>query len=90
MDWPGHLPPHIFIELYSNINLCPVFYFKAHLYHTESFKKKLDGCCVTSRQYIPVCAKTVSFWAKEGLSMAKTHMSLSTLQGAMASAALVG
>ena len=42
-DFLGHLPPQIRIESHSNVNLCPVFYLKAHLRHTESFRKKSDG-----------------------------------------------
>ena len=33
LDQPGYLPPQIFIECHSNVNLCPVFYLKAHLYY---------------------------------------------------------
>ena len=33
----------IHIESHSNVNLCPVFYLKAYLRHTESFRKKPDG-----------------------------------------------
>ena len=42
-DCPGHLPPQIHIESHSNVNLCPVFYLKAYLRRTESFRKKPDG-----------------------------------------------
>ena len=42
-DHPGHLPPQIHIESHSNVNLCSVFYLKAYLRHTESFRKKSDG-----------------------------------------------
>ena len=37
-DHPGHLPPQICIESHFNVNLCPVFYLKAYLRHTESFR----------------------------------------------------
>ena len=47
-DCPGHLPPQIHIESHSNVNLCPVFYLKAYLRCTESFRMKPDGSCVTS------------------------------------------
>ena len=47
-DHLGHLPTQIHIESYSNVNLCPVFYLKAYLRHTESFRKKQDGSHVTS------------------------------------------
>ena len=70
-DRPGHLPPQIRIESHSNVNLCPVFYLKAYLRHTESFRKKPDGSRVTSlflgnnRQHRPVCAKTISSWVRK-------------------------
>ena len=41
-------PPQICIESHSNVNLCLVFYLKAYLRHTESFRKKPDGSRVTS------------------------------------------
>ena len=47
MDCPGHLPPQVHIESHSNINLCPVFYLKAYLRYTESFRMKPDGSHVT-------------------------------------------
>ena len=47
-DHLGHLPPQIHIESHSNVNLCPVFYLKAYLRRTESFRKKSDGSRVTS------------------------------------------
>ena len=47
MDQPGHLRPQIHIESHLNVNLCPVFYLKAYLKHTEPFRKKLDGLHVT-------------------------------------------
>ena len=31
MDWLDHLPPQIWIEPYTNVNLCPVFYLKGYL-----------------------------------------------------------
>ena len=34
-DCLGHLPPQIHIELYTNVNLCPFFYLKAYMKHTE-------------------------------------------------------
>ena len=51
------------IESHSSVNLCPVFYLKAYLRHTESFRMKPDGSHVTSlflgnnKQHQPVCAK---------------------------------
>ena len=94
-DRPGHLPPEIHIESYSNVHLCPVFYLKAYLRCTESFRKKSDGSRVTSlllsnnRQHRPVCAKTISSWVRKVLSVVKAHMSPGSLQGVAASAALV-
>ena len=46
-DRLGHLPPQIHIESHSNVNLCPLFHLKAYLRHTESFRMKPDGSCVT-------------------------------------------
>ena len=42
-DCPSDLPPEICIESHSSVNLCPVFYLKAYLRCTESFRKKSDG-----------------------------------------------
>ena len=42
-DRLGHLPPQIRIESHSSVNLCPVFYLKAYLRCTDSFRKKSDG-----------------------------------------------
>ena len=39
-DHLGHFPPQIHIESHSNVNLCPVFYLKAYLRCTESFRMK--------------------------------------------------
>ena len=47
-DCRGDLPPQIRIESHSNVNLCPFFYLKAYLRHTESFRMKPDGSRVTS------------------------------------------
>ena len=83
------------IEYHSSVNLCPVFYFKVYIPSIESFTKKLDGSWVCSpfwgnnRQHRPVCAKMISFWVRKVLSIPKEYMSLGTLQGAVASAALV-
>ena len=62
--------------------------------HTESFSTNPDGSCVTSlflgnnRQHQPACAKTISSWVRRVLCIAKAHMSLGSLQGVAASAAL--
>ena len=86
-DHLGHLPPQNCIESHSSVNLCPVFYLKAYLRHTESFRKKSDGSQVTSlflgnnRQHRPVCAKTISSWVWKVLSVAKAHMSPGSLGG---------
>ena len=93
-DCPGHLPPQVCIESHSSVNLCPVFYLKAYLRCTESFRMKPDGCCVTSlfwgnnRQHQPICAKTISSWVRKVLCVAKAHMSLGSLWEVAASAAL--
>ena len=56
---------------------------------------KPDGSRVTSlflgnnRQHRPVCAKTISSWVRKVLGVAKAHVSLGSLQGVAASAALV-
>ena len=31
MDQLGHLPPQIYFESHSNVNLCPVSYLEAYL-----------------------------------------------------------
>ena len=86
-DHPGHLPPQIHIESHSNVNLFPVFYLKAYLRCTESFRKKSDGSHVTSlflgnnRQHWPVCAKTISSWVRKVLGVARTHVSRLSLGG---------
>ena len=41
-----------------------------------------------NRQHRPVCAKTISSWVRKVLGVAKAHMSLGSLQGVAASAAL--
>ena len=41
-----------------------------------------------NRQHWPVCAKAISSWVRKVLCVAKTHMSLGSLWGAAASAAL--
>ena len=87
VDHLGHLPPQIRIESHSGVNLCPVFYLKAYLKCTESFRKKSDGSQVTylvlsnNSQHQPVCAKTISSWVWKVLSVAKAHMSPGSLWG---------
>ena len=86
-DHLGHLPPQIHIESHSNVNLCPIFYLKAYLRCTKSFRTKPDRFCVTSlflgnnRQHWPVCAKSSSSWVRKVLGVAKAHMSLGSLWG---------
>ena len=83
MDSLGHLPPQIWIESHSNVNLCPVFYLKAYLQHAEPLSKMPDGSLVTSqflgknRKHRPICSKTISSWVRKVLCAAKVHMSLS-------------
>ena len=84
-DCLGHLLTQIHIESHSSVHLCPVFYLKAYLRCTESFRKKSDGSQMTSlflgnnRQHWPVCAETISSWVWKVLSVAKAHMSLGSL-----------
>ena len=59
-DCPGHLPPQIHIESHSSVNLCPVFYLKAYLRHTESFRKKSDGSQVTSLFWVTIGSISLS------------------------------
>ena len=67
----------------------------AYLCCTEPFRKKLNGYGETSlffgnnRLHIPVCDRMISSWARKVLSMAMACMSLCTLQGVAASAALM-
>ena len=42
-----------------------------------------------NRQHWPVCAKTISSWVRKVLCVAKANMSLGSVQGVAASAALV-
>ena len=72
---------------HSNVNLCPVFYLKAYLRCTESFRMKPDGLLVTflvlgnNRQHRLVCAKTISFWLRKVLCVAKANMSPGSVGG---------
>ena len=61
-DRLGHLPPQIPIEFqsHSNVNLCPVFYLKAYLRHTESFRKKSDGSQVTPLFWVTIGSISLS------------------------------
>ena len=59
-DRPGHLPPQILIESHSNVNLRPVFYLKAYLQCTESFRKKLDGSWVTPLFWVTIGSISLS------------------------------
>ena len=53
-DHLGHLPPQIHIESHAIVNLCPVFYLKAYLRHTEPFRMKPDGSLVTSLFWVTI------------------------------------
>ena len=74
----------------------PCFLFEGlfELRHTEPFRKKPDGSHVTSlflvnnRQHRLACAKTISSCVRKVLCVAKAHMSLGSLLGTTASAAL--
>ena len=87
-DCLGHLYPQIHIESHSNVNLCPVFYLKAYLRCTESFRMKPDGFHVTAlfwsndRQHWPVCAKTISSWVRKFFVLLK-HICLQALSGGL-------
>ena len=48
MDQLGNLLPQICMEPHSSVNLCPVFYLKAYLCHSEPFRNKSDGSQVPS------------------------------------------
>ena len=82
MDQLGHLPPQIFIDSHSSVNLCPLFYLRAYLWCTEPFRKKPDRLHVTplslgnDMQHRPVCAKTISSWIRNIFCTAKEQMSL--------------
>ena len=54
MDHLGHLPPQIHTESHYNVNLYPVFYLKAYLRCTESFRMKPDGYHVTSLFWVTI------------------------------------
>ena len=93
-DISVHLPPPVCIESHSNVNLCLVFYLKAYLRCTESFRMKPGGSNVTSlflgniRQHRPVCAKTISFWEGKFFVFLK-HICLQTLSGWVAASAAI-
>ena len=53
-DNPGHLPLQTHIESCSNVNLCPVFYLKAYLRHTEPVRTKPDASWVTSLFWVTI------------------------------------
>ena len=80
MDWLGYLPPQICVESDSSVNLCPIFYVKAYLQHTEPLRKKSNGSWVSSlllgnnRHNMPVCTKMISSWVRKILSIAKVHI----------------
>ena len=59
-DHLGHLPPQIHIESHSSVNLCPVFYLKAYLRCTESFRMKPDGSHVTSLFWVTIGSISLS------------------------------
>ena len=48
MDHMGHLQPKSSIESHSYLNLLSLFYLKAYLCYTEPFRKRSDGCWVSS------------------------------------------
>ena len=48
MDLPSQLPLQICIEYHSIVNLYPLFYLRAYLWHSEPFMKTSDACWVSS------------------------------------------
>ena len=90
----GHLPLQICIESHSNIMHCYVMYLKAYIWHTEPFKKKLEGPWVFSLflgykgQHLTVCAKMISSWVRKVLSISRTQRSMGTFLGVLACVAL--
>ena len=62
----------VHIESHSNVNLCPEFYLREYICHTEPFRKKSDGSCMvtlflgSNRQHMPVCLKMILFLVKDG------------------------
>ena len=53
-DCLGHLPHQICIDSHTNVNLCPDFYLKAYLGHTEPFRMKPYGSHVTSLFWVTI------------------------------------
>ena len=94
-DHPGHLPPQIRIESHSNVNLCPIFYLKAYLRCTESFRKKSDGSHLTSLFWVTIgsigLSVLIPFLLGYGkFSVLLRHICLQAVSGGVApSAALV-
>ena len=59
-DCVGHFSPQIRIKSHTNVNLCPVFYLKAYLRCTESFRMKPDGSYVTSLFWVTIGSISLS------------------------------
>ena len=93
MDWLGDLPPQICSDSHFIANLCPAFYLKAYLQHTELLRRNSDKswvsslCLGNSRQQMPVCAKIIPSLVRDVLNIAKVNTSFGTLRGAVGSAA---
>ena len=62
MDWHASYSTLTPYEYHYNVNICPLFYLKAYLWHIVPFRKKSDGCQMSclfwgnNRQHIPVCS----------------------------------
>ena len=95
VDQPGYLPPQIKRESHYNVNLCLVFSLKVYLCHNEPSRKMVGASHVNhlfwgnNRQHMPVCTKKISSCVRQVLIIAKEHVSLTTVQGAATSTALV-
>ena len=78
-------PLRFILSLTPSVNLCPVFYLKAYLRHTESFRKKSDGSRVTFLFWVTIGSISLSVlkpflpWVWKVLSVAKAHTSPDSL-----------
>ena len=84
------------LKVTLNLILMLIFSLKAYLHCAKPFRNKQDGSQVCSlfwgnkRQQMCVCPKMISPWVRKVLDIAKAHMSLGTLHGAMVLADLAG
>ena len=80
MDSLGLLPHEICFKSHLIVNVCAVLYLRVYLCHMEPFGKKSHGSQVSSlldncRQQMPVCARMISSWVTNILSITKDHLS---------------